>query len=59
MIYELSKLDSSKIASMINEPNNQKDLAQLIYYLGRMKMDKDGKQNSFENDQDDSVIATL
>ena len=27
MIYELSKLDSSKIASMINEPNNQKDLA--------------------------------
>lgn len=59
MIYELSKLDSSKIASMFNEPNNQKDLAQLIYYLGRMKMDKDGKQNLSENDQGASVIATL
>ena len=59
LIYELSKLDSSKIASMFNEPNNQKDLAQLIYYLGRMKMDKDGKQNLSENDQGASVIATL
>ena len=59
MIYELSKLDSSKIASMFNEPNNQKDLAPLIYYLGRMKMDKDGKQNLSENDQGASVIATL
>ena len=59
MIYELSKLDSSKIASMFNEPNNQKDLAQLIYYLGRMKTDKDGKQNLSENDQGASVIATL
>ena len=59
MIYELSKLDSSKIAAMFNEPNNQKDLAQLIYYLGRMKTDKDGKQNLSENDQGASVIATL
>ena len=34
-IYELSKLDSSKIAEMFSEPAQQKDLAQLVYYLGR------------------------
>ena len=58
-IYELSKLDSSKIASLFNDPANQKDLAQLIYYLGRMKKDKDGKFILVENDQGSSVIATL
>lgn len=59
VIYELSKLDSSKIASMFNEPAQQKDLAQLIYYLGRMKKDKDGTLVLSENDQGASVIATL
>ena len=58
-IYELSKLDSSKIASLFNDPANQKDLAQLIYYLGRMKKEKDGKFILVENDQGSSVIATL
>ncbi len=59
VIYELSKLDSSKIANMFNEPAQQKDLAQLIYYLGRMKKDKDGNPVLSENDQGASVIATL
>ena len=59
VIYELSKLDSSKIADMFNEPAQQKDLAQLIYYLGRMKKDKDGNLVLSENDQGASVIATL
>lgn len=59
VIYELSKLDSSKIANMFNEPAQQKDLAQLIYYLGRMKKDKDGNLVLSENDQGASVIATL
>lgn len=58
-IYELSKLDSSKIAELFNDPAQQKDLAQLIYYLGRMKTDKDGKKVFTENDQGASVIATL
>ena len=59
VIYELSKLDSSKIAELFNSPDQQKDLAQLIYYLGRMKADKDGKLSLSENDQGASVIATL
>lgn len=59
VIHELSKLDSTKIANMFNEPQNQKDLSQLIYYLGRFKLDKDGKQVFAENDQGASVIATL
>ena len=58
-IYELSKLDSVKIANKFNEISNQKDLAQLIYYLGRMKQDKQGNEVLSENDQGASVIATL
>ena len=58
-IYELSKLDSTTIASKFNEPQNKNDLAQLIYYLGRMKTDKDGKVSFSENDQGASVVATL
>lgn len=59
VVYELSKLDSSRIANIFNDPKHQKDLAQLIYYLGRMKTDKDGKQILSENDQGASVIATV
>lgn len=59
LIYDLSKLDSSKIAILFNDPKHKKDLSQLVYYLGRMKTDKDGKQTLAENDQGASVIATL
>lgn len=59
MIYELSKLDSTSIANKFNEPANQKELAQLISYLGRIKPDKTGQPAFFENDQGASVVATL
>ena len=58
-IYELSKLDSRRIAHRFNAPENRADLAQLIYYLGRMEKDNTGKSVLKENDQGASVIATL
>lgn len=58
-IYELSKLDSSRIVDLFNSPAHQKDLGQLVYYLGKMKKDKTGTMGFVENDQGASVIATL